>query len=669
MPSEVTHSFDIFDTVLMRRVGHPSKVFWWLSYFSAEALQLPEPKAFEHLRIEAEQRARLSHQPTYEVTLIDIYQQLAFTLNKSADWARQVAAAEQALEALLLSPVPGAATRLAEARQASGPGDRGLLFVSDMYLPASFLQEQLAAHRLCQPEDAVLVSCEAGLSKHSGQWFPQLRKDHRALGTHTGNDPLADKHQAEQSGLQAVLLQDHNLNAAEKIWASAGPQALGLGDLLAAAGRFSRLEALQSNPAYPTALVQSTCCVAAPYLTSFVLWVLARAKAKGLKRLYFLSRDGQIFYEIARQLVGPLRLSIEVHYLYGGRKAWYMARTVEVDAFLLDFLLESPHRLTLEMVAARAATRPEALRQATGLDCEPQQALDRAQKQQLRKALEQGPGQQLLLQTAAQQRELALAYLSQAGLGDPLERAVVDVGWTGKTLRTLNELLELGGWPPVEGYFIGQMSSTHAAVQPGVHPWLFEEGSQRGFFSDSVPPLTWALMTENLTAGDHGSVLGYARSASGEITPQFASPENAACVAWGQPAYRDCLKRFVNQLISGLQAPAKANPEGRGVDWAQAHLQSTAFSAMERFYTQPTAAEAHAWLSFPTETDPTGAIKNAWGRPYNWGHVWHILRYGYLHEDWTLWQQGSRAASSPSVLKALKLSLRFRKATQRLLRR
>ena len=50
------------------------------------------------------------------------------------------------------------------------------------------------------------------------------------------------------------------------------------------------------------ALVDVAGGVAAPMLAAYVLWILEDAAARGLGRVYFLARDGQVLYEIARRL-------------------------------------------------------------------------------------------------------------------------------------------------------------------------------------------------------------------------------------------------------------------------------------------------------------------------------------------------------------------------------
>ncbi len=81
----------------------------------------------------------------------------------------------------------------------------------------------------------------------------------------------------------------------EKIMAahSAGP-----GDLAARFARASRhaRAAVPAASGREAAIRDVAAGVAAPALIAFALWILAESRRRGLQRLRFLSRDGQVLY-------------------------------------------------------------------------------------------------------------------------------------------------------------------------------------------------------------------------------------------------------------------------------------------------------------------------------------------------------------------------------------
>lgn len=64
---------------------------------------------------------------------------------------------------------------------------------------------------------------------------------------------------------------------------------------------------------------------AGPILFLYTWWVLLEAQKKGIKRLYFIARDGYPLYEIANIFVEKFNLDIECRYLYCSRKVLRLA--------------------------------------------------------------------------------------------------------------------------------------------------------------------------------------------------------------------------------------------------------------------------------------------------------------------------------------------------------
>lgn len=59
-------------------------------------------------------------------------------------------------------------------------------------------------------------------------------------------------------------------------------------------------------------------------LVPYIEWLLERSIALGLRRLYFIARDGYVLKKIADCLIDVRRLPLETYYIYGSRRAWRM---------------------------------------------------------------------------------------------------------------------------------------------------------------------------------------------------------------------------------------------------------------------------------------------------------------------------------------------------------
>jgi predicted HAD superfamily hydrolase len=95
---------------------------------------------------------------------------------------------------------------------------------------------------------------------------------------------------------------------------------------------------LQSQETSPDKQViwDTTASAVAPMLFGFVHWCLVEAQKKGIQRLYFVARDGQILQKIAQVICHNWGYTIDCRYLYGSRQAWHLPAIQEIGEVELD---------------------------------------------------------------------------------------------------------------------------------------------------------------------------------------------------------------------------------------------------------------------------------------------------------------------------------------------
>jgi FMN phosphatase YigB (HAD superfamily) len=581
-------SFDVFDTVLTRQVGAPTAVIDVLSKRLETDGSLPVPAAV----FAATRNARewqLTQTLGRHATLREIYGAVAAAVSVGDDHADAWAAAEEALDEELTVAVPGAAQRLESARR-DGP----VVFVSDTPHSEAFLKRVLIHHGLAREEDQVFTSSDRGVSKSHGGLFEVVGQ---AFGdghsfSHQGDSLRSDVAAARVEGWSGAHVPDAQLSRYEELLEQYATQTDGLTSWLAGASRLARLEAAHEGTPAPVAAVASGAL--APLLVGFALWVTAQARQRGIRRLYYVARDGQSMLQAASHVIGRLAPDIELHFLYGSRKPWIFGACATSSEILEDWVLARPD-YTSRTLLSRVDLTPERVHELTGLHmCSPENAdkpLVRGDRVALAEALQRPPLLPLVCEGAERTAEVTLKYLRQEGFGDDVPSALVDAGWGGWTSYSFDHLLRESGARQVEHLLMGIRGSSDELARretTRLVPWLFDEQAQPASMDRLPMPHT---LVEVLCAGTMGRTIGY-EVRGGEAHPVLSAETNEPVVGWGLPEVQRTAER-----VAELVAPH--------LDETATHLDLTdvVFAVLGAFWVDPTPAEAEAWGTFPWEEE------------------------------------------------------------------
>ena len=639
------HSFDIFDTVLTRTFAVPGDLFVALGEEAGRrGLLLIVPEEFARKRMAADSAARRTA-PAHEPGLGEIYAVLACDLGLAPAETGRLRELELEMEEAALQPVPGMQQRVAAAREAG----RRVVFISDMYLPAAFLERVLTKYGFFQAGDRVYVSGEARASKAGGQLYLQILSE---LGVppgdwvHLGDNELADNLVPKKLGISTEPVTAVRLSRYEWIARGEGSVAPVWRSRLAAAMRLARLEGA-GLPDARRVIWSTGAGVAGPLLFGFVYWCLRQAQERGVQRLYFIARDGQVLHRLACQISAAWGFNIECRYLYGSRQAWRVPALNGVGAEEVEWAAPSNHELSVENVLARLGLEPGALRALLadqGFAPEHwREPLAEAQLERLRRVLVLDTVQQLAAQAGARALGLLLRYLEQEGMLDGVPSALVDMGWNGNLQRSLGRALQLAGHANaarLTGFYFGLY---HTAVASEGHAMLDYWSQLHDSRYDLLAQNTF--MFEMMTAADHGSTTGY--EAVGEmVQPRLAAPRSAEALAWGLAELHAAILAFGARYLD-LAGPTRSS---------LAEFQHVTRRVFELFYFQAAREEAQVWGRFPLQGQP---IENIRGRVVpDWGSprvLAALLDYRKRPDGW--WLEGTLAVK-PSLWLWLFLKLR-----------
>ena len=255
----------------------------------------------------------------------------------------------------------------------------------------------------------------------------------------------------------------------------------------------------------------------APAMGEFVQWTLERALETGLSRLYFLSRDGWTPWRMAALLCREWHLPLECRYLYGSRRAWRLPLYHRNPPRAVELLCSGNSVRPREVLAGAGLTPEEGREVLFRLGISGEEPLDPIQRQGFSLALlECGLFRELLDSRSRWALPLLLGYLTQEGLTQGEDWALVDSGWMGTTQETLGEALSLVGGP---GRIRGLYAGLYRAPRRGRWEACFFRPAREFFIQARFEPSLW----EAVSASPQGMTLGYS-CRDGEFYPLLGRP-------------------------------------------------------------------------------------------------------------------------------------------------
>lgn len=391
------------------------------------------------------------------------------------------------------------------------------LFLSD----AERIQRLLQHHALDGLVEDGISSCDVDVNKHSGKLFHHV---HARFGippgehVHIGDNPHADVEVPQRLRIRAVHFQpeaEHNKRQAraaylhdrlamyrqlaEEVRRDAGDEAEGLQG--------------EARSAYLLGIR------AAPLLIGFILHIAERALLDGVDRLFFFTREGELFIRVWRAVFPDNRLAgLElppVDLLEVSRIATFCASLREIS--------------TSEMMRLWNLYSTQSifsLLKTLGLEPEDYAEVCQAHGLKLKEDLVY-PWQDARVQTLFQDPRFAspiqakvdddrsrlLAYLDQHGWRSDVARVgIVDIGWRGTIQDNLAYLL-----PDclISGYYLGLQRFLNPQPKNCSKSALGPDANQP---TDYLNLLDAVSLIEMLCNSPNGSVTGYSRAENGRMS-------------------------------------------------------------------------------------------------------------------------------------------------------
>jgi hypothetical protein len=433
-------------------------------------------------------------------------------------------------------------------------------------------------------------------------------------------------------------------NRYETILNSFAGQTDGNACAFAEVSRQTRLEV--PYPSIRDAEIISVCAgVAGPVLCSYVLWILDQSIGMGLKRLYFISRDGEVLLEMARRLLPSFwpNAALELRYLHGSRQAWMLPSFTVSKRGITSYLLRFFENSTLKSIFARVDLKLQ--------DCEATllqygftandwtRELHQRDLKSATTLVMDANIQEVITDRAEQRMDVTLGYLEQQGLFDDIPYGLVDLGWTGSSKEALEKILSARSKqaPP---FFLFGHAGRHCPDNPAaLHTYHFNIDETNGVSVGAERNMSAiSVLIEMFCASFSKGISTYAYR-DGRCLPVFRPSIDPMIQAWGFKTMRGSILRFTDLLTEQaprLKSPAFLSPE-------------ISHELLRTFWRTPTRNEAAVWGLFPFEEDPNGSTYHELAPRIGAGTFWRAFLTGNAFRQVSVWSRGVLALNPPWV--------------------
>lgn len=435
---------------------------------------------------------------------------------------------ELELEAASWMPIQKTQMLLEECRKKGR-----VIFISDMYLPHSFIYPRLVELGIITGGEALYVSCEHGKTKRTGNLFKYMaEQEHTDFRhwTHYGDDWNNDYVVPQSLGIHSKLILSP-YSTYERMWHDKGclysDYAL---KLYASVTRSIRLKY------YPAGRDEIIPDLSAAFFVPTALRFIEELKARGIKKLFFSARDCYYMFLSAKILGG--NEGIDVKYFHVSTKVLYPLLIKEATVEEIIGMLSLPDGYKPSVFLDILDVSGDARKQiAQDIDIHTVIDHDMGKTRTFAEALLRYTGHGTLAKTCGEKRRQFLEYACQEGLTpETRDAALIDLGWQG----TCQHVMEQLGFSHLLFAFFGHSNSPAHLRQPNI---VFDYESDK-----------WSIFTHQfilelyVCITNEGSTTGY-REKGGRWYPQ----REAVSISEAERQYASMAETITKEISSHLK--------------------------------------------------------------------------------------------------------------------
>jgi FMN phosphatase YigB (HAD superfamily) len=543
------YSFDIFDTLISRKFADDEGVFVALREKLKGVTKLEFPDyfidEFVSLRLRAQ---KVAHETSSypEITLNEIYTALGSDFPQiKTEHLELLQELEESIEIKNCYAIPQNVSRVMELIDSG----HKVFLISDMYLSQVVIMKILknADSNLCTIP--LYLSSDLKMRKSDGTLFYHVCNDQKIQPSsliHTGDNFYSDCVMAKRIGVKYVFYQESFLSKIEKSYFREEKNFFL--QLFVGASKQARLEGYHLKPAY-----RLGASFMGPLFYGFVHNLLKQAVNGGIKRLYFLARDGYLLKIIAEEIIACFHYNIEIKYLYTSRQSTYFASIFCLTTSSFQWIFqEMDNVITFNLVAKRLHFKPNTLINYLEADLN-QSLVSHGLDNRLTSNLISRFQDELLSNSrlkakveseARSCRETAIGYFEQEGLLEDERIGFVDIGWRGTLQDAIFKILK-----SKKADF--KLTSYYLAVTHFSGNTFLENRKVPAYMFPSIKPGIGPML-ELLLQCEHGTTLSYQKNSdTGRFDPVLKAP-SVHLEEWGLDNYKKGIRTFSRTLSQSL---------------------------------------------------------------------------------------------------------------------
>ena len=521
-------SFDIFDTVIVRKVLNPSDIFKIVEDLYTERYGKLEFK-FTDIRIKAEPEATkiaANKSGAQCIDLDEIYEYIQLTQNLDLDIANRLKALE--VETELNFCVRN--EYMYSFYKYCNENNKKIIFTSDMYLPEEVITEILHNNGYTEFYQLFLSSV-IRKSKHNGSLYSHILNElscNASQMLHIGDYYYADIINTMKKGIKSYYYQkpcEYAFNRSDfKNLRELYSPDLSMNESIYFATIINKFFTKRniSNDISSYGFGYIYCGIL--YL-GFINWLTIQLREQDIDKVFFLARDGYMMHKVYNQINQGLVVPSS-EYMYASRRAINIPTIQnDIDEFSMKILCNFLPGLNVEGYLNRvhidANCHVEKIRLVGFLDekHEIKTTSDKHKLAQLFKNLSEE-----VCKNTAVEREYLVNYLDQIGFMNTDKIGIVDIGWRGTTQNALEKLMtSLNKKIEIKGFYFGTFSKAQEFVDKG----FFMSGYACNL---SIPKNNFDVMFgcvemfEFIFSAPHGSVINFRKK--NDVIEPICEPTN-----------------------------------------------------------------------------------------------------------------------------------------------